>query len=566
MISAHGEEGLADLSLRRAYNERQLVSQVIRSGVFHDIFSYLADTYPPGRSQKGPFPLGWIYVTHVCASLRYSALETSSLWARHVCAFGAEHVFQVLLERAGSFPITIDNIRDYTLVGSQRRLYNVPEHYIPALARAANINLVANYEQMKQVAHDLCGREAPNLTTLKLRCSHLHINAVQAVPVGALPADSPLDEVASLATHTRLRDVELIGMYIPIAGRNLVSLRIAGLLRDSEPTLDRTLHMLRECVNLESLRLQGFTRNARQDNPAVTDVAQVHLPKLVELVLEGRSSLALATHLTHPPLDVASVIQSGGEETTIGEISTTLSSLLCAESHLSIPSQSKSKVYMLRFYDSFMGPGFGVLLMLCASDSHIGDPHIFGNRAPGDPLGLCYPYAGPGGSEPQLTISVTGLDPVYGTMRGGATFLEELFALQRALSHGLLKSIETLHISIHPARPLDWHTLLLPFTSVHTIVMAYEQPSFAENDGLVDALAEVNAYGTLRLPSLKTIMTDKKVPWRPRDYTRFREMLAFRATHGAPVLDVCSVVSKEKSNALMRKYYDDLVRLPNTTT
>ncbi|VDB98680.1 unnamed protein product [Peniophora sp. CBMAI 1063] len=568
MTSAYEPQEEDDVAQRRAHNERQIVSQVIRSGVFHDILSYLAYTYPPGRSKKGLFPLGWIYATHVCASLRYSALETSSLWARHVCAFGTEHVFRVLLDRAGSFPITIDNVRDYALDEFSRRVYTIPGHYFRVLTRAASISLIAGLEQIGQVARELCGHDAPYLTSLKVHRSHSTFpHFVQATPLGVPPEQvgQVSYDIAPRAAFSKLRDAEFINTYMPVLGRNLVSLKIAGKLRESEPTARHILFMLQGCVSLESLRLQGFTRATPLESLTVSDeqTTSVHLPQLNELVLEARSGLFLASRLIHPPLEVASVIQYGGEleETTTKHVKAALSSLLCGGDHMQRTTRDKLNVYILRFYEPSMMPEFGCLLTLRASPSCIGDQRIFSYNTPKEPLGLSSPYAGPGTSEAQLTISVSGLDPVYQTQPGATMFLEEVFAAHRALSPALLGDIEVVHISIHPTREINWRKLLAPFTSAHTIIMAYEQPRLDDNDGLVDVLAEAFGDSVLVLPRLETIVTDKKVPWRPRDYLRFREMLKARAACDSPVRTVRSMAEREPPNALMKKYYDDLVKL-----
>ena len=104
-----------DVATRRAWNALQPVS-LLPFDVVTRIIRLVADLDPAGWTVTCAgdrrTELGWIEsTTHVYSHWRDCALNDRLLWARRACEIPNEEVFDELVLRAGSMPITLNNIR-----------------------------------------------------------------------------------------------------------------------------------------------------------------------------------------------------------------------------------------------------------------------------------------------------------------------------------------------------------------------------------------------------------------------------------------------------------------------
>lgn len=271
-ISSTKPDKLDDIPARHAHNEQQPVSRLIHAGVFHSVLLILSDTYPPGRSRgvflyrgnRTPFTLGWIYITHVCSSMRAVALDMSALWAQHVCAFSSQAIFEELCRRAKKRLITISNVQDYDVSDYSRRFYDFPGYYFtaPIRARCGTLRIEEAGYILEQIGTD----EFPSLHTMVLHSIDPgYTNGAPEVNIRA----------------AQIRHLTLFNLFVQVAWQNLVSIQInGGDGTRSYLTEDHILRMLENSVKLQSLRLRGFACRS-----GLTKT--VHLPSLVELVLQS---------------------------------------------------------------------------------------------------------------------------------------------------------------------------------------------------------------------------------------------------------------------------------------
>ncbi|VDB99446.1 unnamed protein product [Peniophora sp. CBMAI 1063] len=166
-------------------------------------------------------------ITHVCRAWRAIALNLAELWGDVAFASGNPHVFETLLQRAGTAPIDLP----FTIPASEAQLEYIARH--SERFRSMHISRSVRWDPTS-----LAGKHMPYLESARLYAGPRYEGV-----------RSELDPVVM----PRLRDLYMSLFCVPFAAPNLRKLRITA----ATPFAPRTLvQMLNALPNLEHLRLR----------------------------------------------------------------------------------------------------------------------------------------------------------------------------------------------------------------------------------------------------------------------------------------------------------------------
>ncbi|KZV68884.1 hypothetical protein PENSPDRAFT_666167 [Peniophora sp. CONT] len=142
---------------------------------------------------------------------------------------------------------------------------------------------------------------------------------------------------------------------------------------------------------------------------------------------------------------------------------------------------------------------------------------------------------------------------------GEARVFQSIIAAHAFGHEEVLSAAEVLHLGTYFAtQGMDWPFILARFNAVRTLIIDSEQPNPSHEDGLVAAVTRRALEGKLLLPSLDTILTDKRVPWRARDVSAIRAFVEARAACGGTPLRI-RPLNKDEWTPAMLNYFDGMV-------
>ncbi|KZV76160.1 hypothetical protein PENSPDRAFT_661223 [Peniophora sp. CONT] len=565
--TAHNHYDSQGFVTRRAWNTLQPISH-LPFDVVTRIIRFLADRDPaglvaiPGGGRR--LELGWIRpATHVYSHWRNCALNDHALWARSACEVPTKQIFDVLSDRAGSMPLVLSNLRRWLLVedvtsGSPV----VPEHFFSTFTRAESVQLALRPIECSRVASLLSVADA----SLSLRIVHLHARPDATDPDALLDNYWP-KEYSPFETPSKsnIEDVLFSSFFIPIPTPNLISLRLFHKKeRDWVPNTSELLAFISSAVRLESLWLCHWNSNPS----LVPREEKLTMPRLAELVLVGRRTelhTALARHLVCPRLKTVHCDSVVGRyfhpHTHALERRDVLSSLQVSDAEFDQASCF-----------------FSLKVTANTVDVHMGD---FSDYHPED---IARPPHAELASSPKIDQSIATYRPRYlstynaSALRSRSAFYfriqstpgDDLDTRSSRTLHWIvdayawqytdrLCAVTTLHLGTYdPPRPIDWPEVLAHFKSVHTFILNRDHPAASREDGPIAALTRSVFAGTMLLPQLHTILSDKKTPWRAVDVAALRTLTKARARCGAPPLRV-RPLRKSDGRPEILQYYANLL-------
>lgn len=409
-------------------------------------------------------------------------------------------------------------------------------------------------------------RIPPHLHTLYLYKTGLgHLRELPTREYGPNP---------SLRSPSNLRHVLFRCCFVPFPPQNLVTLRLlAPFDQDWSPATPMLLDILANASRLESLWLYQWVCDER----AISSTSTLEMPSLLEMQLTAngwqkppRSNSALLAYLVCPYLttltcegDLCRYLSPSESNHGLGR----LASALCIRGDR-FPGALYT--YSLRYLGprrSVDGPyNIGALIFGYISlddtietiagaryDLQSKNSKIW-SQAPID--SLQHPNYDPAALR---ALSAFAFHDEDLRSIGEAHVFQSIIAVHASEHQGVLSEAEVLHLGTYsPTRDIDWSSILVSFMAVHTLIIDYEQPNPFHEDGLIVAVTRRALEGRLLLPSLTTVLTDQKVPWRARDVSSIRAFVEARAACGGTPLKIRPLDKNEWKPAVLN-YFDGLV-------
>ncbi|KZV68877.1 hypothetical protein PENSPDRAFT_504540 [Peniophora sp. CONT] len=556
-----------DVTSRRAHNALRPISSLafeLISRIFHDLAEQDLPEWTHTVGQGRRLSLGWIpAVTHVYSHWRDCAFQDHLLWARHACDFPYAPAFDTLSLRAGTAPLRLDNLRQW-LSGNNVGvgLWGlVPAHYFANLVKAGIIQLALTLSEARRLAEMMSSAGVSD----RLRILHLHVRPDTVhfhMPSFDHWPQDPLQH--NLQFLSNLRDVLFSSFFVPIPTNNLVSLRLFHKEeRHWLPNTTDMLALLSNAIKLESLWLCHWVC----DSSLLPRDHTLLMPSLAELVLFGDDPewhTALTAHLQYPrikSLHCEGIVDSSFRSTaSASELERALSSLQANPNHFTpeVPC-----LFSLRISES-------------RGNVHIGDFSEFHLEE------ITRPFSGlvtsPRMAKEVLSYSPRGIVPYdFLTLNPRSAFafrdndpgsahevVHRMVTAYSQLSPSPLATVTILHLgALEKPQSIDWSQVLVHFTSATTFILDRDHPAVSSEDGPIVALTRSALSGTMLLPRLHTIITDKKVPWRAAEVNALRALASARAARGASQLRIRPLRRSDEMPAVIN-YFAGLLPVPET--
>ncbi|KZV75703.1 hypothetical protein PENSPDRAFT_680918 [Peniophora sp. CONT] len=507
--------------------------------VMGEIMTIVAAVDPPTSSNLSS---GWMGLSQVSRQVRSVLLSMHALWADAVFLVDSDAREEVL-RRAGETPLYIKMRSSVGDTVGKRAI----ELAMSNITRARHVEILegdhGHEELWTRDPLSLAGADFPHLETLILDVYHRPSR-------DATWLRQPVYDYAPIIAP-RLRRLRLKNIFVPFVATQLTRLELiraqhtpdSNILNDESiiPSAPQFLSILRQCANVQTLRIANYTSPDLQPLPPhLRKHHAIEFPALTTLDLYEKlpRCYALWTHLSVPPtakldIDVDYSEYPNHDRPYLDSRRLDLLDAVGAHSLRSPPSRRTSGLAILNSATS----GFSTFRFT-----------FFAHEAGAEKRG----WTGPLGRDHILTLDLTFR----------RFLIETLFpftqAVERARSSFALEDIRTLDLGFESylGEVSQWKAIFAAFPRVHTLNMykmhhsAYDAltPVFsAEVEGEVLELEP----GALLLPELTTLSIEtlrfQGVPRPMEDEVTLDpiftpdnvvEMFSARKRAGAPVQNV----------------------------